>query len=141
MTILTRALFFVICTCIFAMHPSADALEAGAAKTNLVPPFPTKMAGFFDRHDTFTGVDTPLYARALVCDNGDMTLGMVVVDLCYVTRELTDLSYPAIARSFGGRDHTTVIHAVDKIGKQMAERRQIFDQVNELITALKNGDV
>lgn len=59
----------------------------------------------------------------------------------YVTRELTDLSYPAIARSFGGRDHTTVIHAVDKIGKQMAERRQIFDQVNELITALKNGDV
>ena len=34
----------------------------------------------------------------------------------YVFRELTDLSYPAIAREFGGRDHTTVIHAVEKIG-------------------------
>ena len=33
----------------------------------------------------------------------------------YVFRELTDLSYPAIAREFGGRDHTTVIHAVDKV--------------------------
>ena len=33
----------------------------------------------------------------------------------YVFRELTDLSYPAIAREFGGRDHTTVIHAVEKI--------------------------
>ncbi len=57
----------------------------------------------------------------------------------YVMRELTDLSYPAIAREFGGRDHTTVIHAVDKIGALMNERRQIYDQVTELITLLKNG--
>ena len=56
----------------------------------------------------------------------------------YVMRELTDLSYPAIAREFGGRDHTTVIHAVDKISTQMQERRQTYDQVTELITALKN---
>ena len=40
----------------------------------------------------------------------------------YVFRELTDLSYPAIAREFGGRDHTTVIHAVEKISAQMQER-------------------
>ena len=51
----------------------------------------------------------------------------------YVFRELTDLSYPAIAREFGGRDHTTVIHAVEKIGALMKERRQIYDQVTELI--------
>ena len=50
----------------------------------------------------------------------------------YVFRELTDLSYPAIAREFGGRDHTTVIHAVEKIGALMKERRQIYDQVTEL---------
>ncbi len=56
----------------------------------------------------------------------------------YVMRELTDLSYPAIAREFGGRDHTTVIHAVDKISTQMQERRQTYDQVTELITALKS---
>jgi chromosomal replication initiator protein len=57
----------------------------------------------------------------------------------YVFRELTDLSYPAIAREFGGRDHTTVIHAVEKIGGLMKERRQIYDQVTELIQRIKNG--
>jgi len=57
----------------------------------------------------------------------------------YVMRELTDLSYPAIAREFGGRDHTTVIHAVDKIGKLMKERRQIYDQVTELTQRIRNG--
>ncbi len=55
----------------------------------------------------------------------------------YVCRELTDLSYPAIARSFGGRDHTTVIHAVEKIGALMKERRQIYDQVTELIQTIR----
>ncbi len=55
----------------------------------------------------------------------------------YVFRELTDLSYPAIARLFGGRDHTTVIHAVDKIQRLMKERKQIYDQVTDLVTRLK----
>ena len=58
----------------------------------------------------------------------------------YVFREATDLSYPAIAREFGGRDHTTVIHAVDKIGKLMAERRQIYDQVTELTNRIKSNN-
>jgi|TARA_B100001964_G_scaffold170116_1_gene187113 chromosomal replication initiator protein len=58
----------------------------------------------------------------------------------YTLRELTDLSYPAIGREFGGRDHTTVIHAVDKIGKLMSERREIYDQVTALVSAIKNGD-
>ena len=57
----------------------------------------------------------------------------------YVFRELTDLSYPAIAREFGGRDHTTVIHAVDKIKTLMGERRQIYDQVTELVTQIRKG--
>jgi len=57
----------------------------------------------------------------------------------YVFRELTDFSYPAIAREFGGRDHTTVIHAVDKISTQMKERRVIYDQVTELIHRIKGG--
>ncbi|MFN3218096.1 MAG: chromosomal replication initiator protein DnaA [Acidimicrobiales bacterium] len=57
----------------------------------------------------------------------------------YVFRDLTDLSYPAIAREFGGRDHTTVIHAVDKIGSLMADRRQIYEQVTELIQRIKAG--
>ena len=74
------------------------ALDAGASKVDLVPPFPTKMAGYFDRHNAFTGVDTPIYARALVCSNAEMTLGVVVVDLCYVTRKLTDLARVAIQK-------------------------------------------
>ncbi len=57
----------------------------------------------------------------------------------YVFRELTDLSYPAIARLFGGRDHTTVIHAVDKIQRLIKERQPIYDQVTELIQRLKHA--
>jgi len=57
----------------------------------------------------------------------------------YVFRELTDYSYPRIAEVFGGRDHTTVMHAVDKIKSQMTERQQTFDQVNELIGRIKLG--
>ncbi len=57
----------------------------------------------------------------------------------YVFRNLTDYSYPAIAREFGGRDHTTVIHAVEKISTLMKEKRQIYDQVNELMARISTG--
>jgi chromosomal replication initiator protein len=57
----------------------------------------------------------------------------------YLVRNLTDYSYPAIARVFGNRDHTTVIHAVDKITGQMQERRQIYEQVTELIQQVRAG--
>jgi chromosomal replication initiator protein len=56
----------------------------------------------------------------------------------YVCRELTDLSFPQIAKAFGKSDHTTVIHAVNKIEKQMAERRQVYDHVNELTQLVKS---
>jgi chromosomal replication initiator protein len=55
----------------------------------------------------------------------------------YAFRNLTELSYPSIARLFGNRDHTTVIHAVDKIQKLMSERKQIYDQVTDLLQRLK----
>jgi chromosomal replication initiator protein len=57
----------------------------------------------------------------------------------YVMRELTDLSYPNIARVFGGRDHTTVIHAVEKIGALMSKDRQIYDQVTLLMQHVRQG--
>jgi chromosomal replication initiator protein len=59
----------------------------------------------------------------------------------YVCRQMTDLSYPAIAREYGGRDHTTVIHAVEKISALMSERRQIYDQVTELTQTIRAGGV
>jgi len=55
----------------------------------------------------------------------------------YIFRDQTDMSYPAIAREFGGRDHTTVIHAVDKVQRLMKERKAIYDQVTDLIQRLK----
>ena len=57
----------------------------------------------------------------------------------YVMREQTELSYPSLARLFGGRDHTTVIHAVEKVQRMMAERKQVYDQVTELIRRSKKG--
>ncbi|WP_326646226.1 chromosomal replication initiator protein DnaA [Streptosporangium sp. NBC_01755] len=55
----------------------------------------------------------------------------------YLCRELTDMSLPKIGQQFGGRDHTTVMHADRKIRSLMAERRSIYNQVNELTTRIK----
>ncbi|WP_328918729.1 chromosomal replication initiator protein DnaA [Streptomyces griseoaurantiacus] len=82
--------------------------------------------------------------------------GLTVEDLCgtsrgralvtarqiamYLCRELTDLSLPKIGAQFGGRDHTTVMHADRKIRALMAERRSIYNQVTELTNRIKNGD-
>jgi chromosomal replication initiator protein len=55
----------------------------------------------------------------------------------YAARDLTDLSYPAIADAFGGRDHTTIIHAVRKVSDLMAERGQLYEQVTDLIDTLR----
>ncbi|MCZ7535595.1 MAG: chromosomal replication initiator protein DnaA [Acidimicrobiia bacterium] len=91
----------------------------------------------------------------LILDETAKMFGWTIDDLCgrsrrrplvtarqigmYVFRELTDYSYPKIAEEFGGRDHTTVMHACDKIRTQMAERRVVLDQVNELINRVKLG--
>jgi len=55
----------------------------------------------------------------------------------YLCRELTELSLPAIGQSFGGRDHTTVMHAERKIRQLMAERRGLYNQVADLTTRIK----
>jgi chromosomal replication initiator protein len=55
----------------------------------------------------------------------------------YLTRELTDLSLPKIGQAFGGRDHTTVMHATQKIRGLMRERRSIYNQVQELTNRVK----
>ena len=55
----------------------------------------------------------------------------------YLCRELTDLSLPKIGQQFGGRDHTTVMHADRKIRTLMGERRSVFNQVTELTNRIK----
>lgn len=58
----------------------------------------------------------------------------------YLFRELTDYSYPAIAREFGDRDHTTVMHAQKKVARLMGEKRQVYEQVTDLIHKIKASD-
>jgi chromosomal replication initiator protein len=57
----------------------------------------------------------------------------------YLTRELTDLSLPKIGQAFGGRDHTTVMHANTKISALMKERHAIYEQVQELTSRIKTS--
>ncbi|MFA4035063.1 chromosomal replication initiator protein DnaA [Clostridioides difficile] len=55
----------------------------------------------------------------------------------YLTRELTDLSLPKIGEEFGGRDHTTVIHAHDKVSKDIEESEEIKTKIDKIISDLK----
>lgn len=55
----------------------------------------------------------------------------------YLCRELTELSLPKIGQEFGGRDHTTVMHAERKIRKLMAEKHAVYNQVTELTARIK----
>lgn len=57
----------------------------------------------------------------------------------YLCRELTDLSLPNIGREFGGRDHTTVMSAHRKVAQQMGEKRETFNEVNELTSRIKQA--
>ena len=56
----------------------------------------------------------------------------------YVFRELTDLSFPAIGKEFGNRDHTTVMHAVNKVEGQMSEDRETYNRVTALLTKIRS---
>jgi chromosomal replication initiator protein len=83
------------------------------------------------------------------------SFGVSVADLCsprrsqdivhprqiamYLCRELTDASLPRIGDSFGGRDHTTVLYAVNKITQKLREDRVELNLVNELIARLKRA--
>ncbi|WP_376784195.1 chromosomal replication initiator protein DnaA [Demequina capsici] len=55
----------------------------------------------------------------------------------YLCRELTDLSLPKIGEHFGGKDHTTVMYSVKKVEDQIAQRRQMYNQVNEIHARVK----
>ncbi|MCL2464167.1 MAG: chromosomal replication initiator protein DnaA [Micrococcales bacterium] len=103
--------------------------------------------------DLITDDDAAEITATTVIGQTAMYFGLTIDDLCgssrsrvlvtarqiamYLCRELTDLSLPKIGQAFGGRDHTTVMHANRKIRELMAERRSIFNQVTELTNRIK----
>ena len=56
----------------------------------------------------------------------------------YLCRELTEMSLPKIGQAFGGRDHTTVLHAERKIRQVMSERLTVYNQISELTARIKS---
>ena len=83
----------------------------------------------------------------LILEETAKMFGWTVEDLCgksrrrplVTARQIGMYVFREIAEEFGGRDHTTVMHACEKIRAQMAERRVVFEQVNELISRIKHG--
>ncbi|KMM36402.1 chromosomal replication initiator protein DnaA [Guptibacillus hwajinpoensis] len=57
----------------------------------------------------------------------------------YLSRELTDFSLPKIGEEFGGRDHTTVIHAHEKISRLVDSDTELQKKVHDIVEQLKNG--
>ncbi|WP_308121757.1 chromosomal replication initiator protein DnaA [Actinotalea ferrariae] len=103
--------------------------------------------------DLITDEDTAEITAAAIIAQTANYFGLTIDDLCgssrsrvlvtarqiamYLCRELTDMSLPKIGQQFGGRDHTTVMHANRKIRELMAERRSIYNQVTELTNRIK----
>lgn len=104
--------------------------------------------------DLFPSDSGPEITAAQIMASTASYFGVTVEDLCgssrsrvlvtarqiamYLCRELTDLSLPKIGQAFGGRDHTTVMHANRKIKELMAERRSLFNQVSDLTSRIKS---
>jgi chromosomal replication initiator protein len=57
----------------------------------------------------------------------------------YLAKQLTSRSLPEIGRKFGGRDHTTVMYANNKIAELMKERRSVYNQVTDLTHIIKQS--
>ncbi len=100
------------------------------------------------------GAETQISSTAIMTNVADY-FGITVDELCgqsrthvlvtarqiamYLCRELTDLSLPKIGQLFGGRDHTTVMHADRKIRQLLRERRSVFNQITELTNRIKQS--
>lgn len=98
---------------------------------------------------------SPQITAPLIMQQSSEYFGVSINDLCgpsrtrtlvqarqvamYLCRELTELSLPNIGKHFGGRDHTTVMHAKQKINTNLASDRNLYNQVSELTTRIKSA--
>ena len=111
-----------------AQHQLADLLTATAPKNRTDEEMLTEIAEFMG-----------FSVEALKGKSRQRPLVSARQIAMYVFRDMTELSYPAIARLFGGRDHTTVIHAVDKTQRLMREDKHTFDLVTTITARIKNS--
>jgi chromosomal replication initiator protein len=103
--------------------------------------------------DVFPQGEAPEVSIARIQETVSERFGLSVTELCsarrsqavayprqvamYLSRELTDSSLPKIGKEFGGRDHTTVIHATSKIAGMIREDRSVYNLVQELTARIK----
>jgi chromosomal replication initiator protein len=104
--------------------------------------------------DLISDQSRPEVSAGLIMSETSQYYGFTIEDLCgpsrsrtlvvarqvamYLCRELTDLSFPKVGQEFGGRDHTTVMHAERKIRKEIAQRRSLYNQVTDLTARIKS---
>jgi chromosomal replication initiator protein len=103
--------------------------------------------------DVFPQGEAPEVSISRIQETVSERFGLSVSELCsakrsqavayprqvamYLSRELTDSSLPKIGKEFGGRDHTTVIHATSKIATLIREDRSVYNLVQELTARIK----
>jgi chromosomal replication initiator protein len=103
--------------------------------------------------DVFPQGEAPEVSIQRIQETVSERFGLSVTELCsarrsqsvayprqvamYLSRELTDSSLPKIGKEFGGRDHTTVIHATSKIAGLIREDRSVYNLVQELTARIK----
>ncbi|MCO5318319.1 MAG: chromosomal replication initiator protein DnaA [Microthrixaceae bacterium] len=106
--------------------------------------------------DILNAAKPRLITAAMILEKTSEQFGFTIEQLCstkrsrdlvharqvsmYVCRELTDLSYPQIGAEYGGKDHTTVLYAYEKISKLMKERLKTYEDVTLLIQSVLSGN-
>ena len=111
-----------------AAHVLKDIIPSGEAAAIGVPTIIAEVSDYFQiTRDELCGTSR---SRSLV------NARQIAMYLC---RELTELSLPKIGQEFGGRDHTTVMHAERKIRQLMGERRALYDQITDLTGIIRKA--
>ena len=91
----------------------------------------------FKERGLVTDVKVGLSKEELIGDRRSQNIVYPRQVAMYLSRELTDSSLPKIGREFGGRDHTTVIHATSKITRLIREDRSVYNLVQDLTARIK----
>jgi DNA polymerase-3 subunit beta len=119
--------------------PDLEAIVPARALTELAriaQAGPELRLGIHENHVVFATDEACLTTRRI---DGQFPNYKQLIPETFEPRELTDSSLPKIGREFGGRDHTTVIHATSKISRLMKEDRSVWDLVQDLTRRIKQA--